>query len=139
MLPCFRLSISKNTDFTVRANDLFAEILKQLRRKKKLNQKQFANKIFVSPSAVSQYETGRTMPSRETLERIAKYFDVSTDYLLGTSPIAEIEEMLNQDYCLGITVSELLDKCLNVKGKHRETLLDVVNAFVWADNQPYYN
>lgn len=107
---------------------MFAEILKQLRSKKKLNQKQFANKIFVSPSAVSQYETGRTMPSRETLERIAKYFDVSTDYLLGTSPIAEIEEMLNQDYCLGITVSELLDKCLNVKGKHRETLLDVVNA-----------
>ena len=87
---------------------MFADILKQLRRQKKLNQKQFANQIFISPSAVSQYETGRIMPSRETLERIAKFFDVSTDYLLGTSSIAEIEELLNQDYYMGITVSELL-------------------------------
>ena len=107
---------------------MFAETLKQLRKNKKLNQKQFADIVFVSPSAISQYESGRTMPSRETLERIAKFFDVSTDYLLGTSPITEIEEMLNQDYCSGITVSALVDKCLNVTGKHRETLLDVLNA-----------
>lgn len=107
---------------------MFADILKQLRKSKKLNQKQFANKVYVSPSAVSQYETGRTMPSRETLERIAKFFDVSTDYLLGTSPIAEIEELLNQDYCTGVTVSELVGKCMSVTGKHRETLLDIVDA-----------
>lgn len=107
---------------------MFAEVLKRLRQSKNLNQKQFANEIFISPSAVSQYETGRTMPSRETLERIAKYFDVSTDYLLGTSPIAAIEELMNQDYCTGVTVSELVDKCMRVTGKHRETLLDVVGA-----------
>ena len=107
---------------------MFADTLKKLRISKKLNQKQFANEVFISPSAVSQYETGRTMPSRDTLERIANYFDVSTDYLLGCSPIAEIEELLNQDYCTGVTVSELVDKCMSVKGKHRETLLDVVDA-----------
>lgn len=107
---------------------MFADILRRLRKSKNMNQKQFADAVFVSPSAVSQYETGRTMPSRDTLERIAKYFDVSTDYLLGTSPIAEIEELLNQDYCTGVTVSELVDKCMNVTGKHRETLLDVVDA-----------
>lgn len=107
---------------------MFADILKRLRKNRNLNQKQFANKVFVSPSAISQYETGRIMPSRETLERIAKYFDVSTDYLLGTSPIAEVEELLNQDYCTGVTVSELVDKCMNVKGKHRETLLDIVES-----------
>lgn len=107
---------------------MFADILKRLRQSRNVNQKQFANAVFISPSAVSQYETGRTMPSRETLERIAKYFDVSTDYLLGTSSIAEIEDLLNQDYCTGVTVSELVDKCMSVKGKHRETLLDVVEA-----------
>lgn len=96
---------------------MFAETLKQLRKRKRLNQKQFADKVFVSPSAISQYETGRTMPSRETLERIAKFFDVSTDYLFGTSPTTEIEEMLNQDYCSDVTVSDLMDKCLNVTGK----------------------
>lgn len=107
---------------------MFADILKQLRKSRKLSQKQFAQAIYISPSAVSQYETNHTMPSRENLERIAKFFDVSTDYLLGTSPIADLEEKLNQDYCAGVSVSSFVDKCMSVKGKHRETLLDVVEA-----------
>ena len=88
---------------------MFSEVLKQLRKKRNLSQKQFAQEIFISSSAVSQYETGHTMPSRENLERIAKYFDVSTDYLLGTSPVADLEEKMNQDYCSGVTVSTFVD------------------------------
>lgn len=107
---------------------MFSDILKNLRRSRNLSQKQFAQELFISPAAISQYENGRTMPSRDNLERIAKYFDVSTDYLLGTSPIADLEEKLNQDYCPGVTVSSFVDKCMSVKGKHRETLLDVVEA-----------
>lgn len=107
---------------------MFAEILKKLRKGRKLTQKQFAQALFLSPSAVSQYETNRIMPSRDTLERIANFFGVSTDYLMGTSTIAETEELLNREYCEGVTVSKLVDKCMNVKGKHRETLLDVVDA-----------
>lgn len=68
------------------------------------------------------------MPSRETMERIANFFGVTTDYLLGSSSNAALEEMMNQDYCTGVTVSELVGKCMSVKGKHRETLLDVVDA-----------
>ena len=107
---------------------MFPETLRQLRLSKKLSQKQFAQKLFLSPSAVSQYEKGRTMPNRENLERIAKFFNVSTEYLLGTSTIAELEEKMNQDYCDGVTVSNFVDKCMGIKGKHRETLLDVVEA-----------
>ncbi len=107
---------------------MLPETLKKLRKSKHLNQKQFAEKVFISPSAVSQYETGRAMPSRDTLERIAQFFNVSTDYLLGYSTIAEIEELLNQDYCSGVTVSSLVDKCINVKGRQREALLCVVDA-----------
>ncbi|MGM9600186.1 MAG: helix-turn-helix domain-containing protein [Faecousia sp.] len=107
---------------------MFAETLRQLRISRHMSQKQFAKALFISPSAVSQYETGHTMPSRENLERIAKFFDVSTDYLLGSSPIAELEAKLNQDYCNGVRVSEFVSKCMSITGKHRETLLDVVNA-----------
>ena len=109
---------------------MFPEILKQLRQSKKLNQKQFAKAIYISPSAVSQYETGHTMPSRETLERIARYFGVSTDYLLGSSQNAVIEEDLNSEYCSGVTVSSLINKCMDITEIHRETLLDVVDALV---------
>ena len=107
---------------------LFAEILRELRQKRKLSQKQFAKEIFISPSAVSQYETGRTTPSRENLERIARYFGVSVDYLMGHSAIAEIEDLMNEEYCDEISVAELMKKCMRIKGKARETLLTVISA-----------
>lgn len=107
---------------------MFAEILRELRQKRKLSQKQFAKEIFISPSAVSQYETGRTTPSRENLERIARYFGVSVDYLMGHSGIAEIEDLMNEEYCDEISVAELMKKCMRIKGKARETLLAVISA-----------
>lgn len=114
---------------------LFAEILKKLRKEKKLNQREFAREVFISPSAVSQYETGRTMPSRETLERIARYFGVSADYLMGTSTIAEVEELMNQDYCNGVTISDLIKKLITIQGNDRDTLLVLVDALQMHSNQ----
>lgn len=118
---------------------MFAEILKKLRKSRKLNQKQFAKEVFISPSAVSQYETGRTMPSRDTLDRIAKYFGVSTDFLLGSSPAAEFEELLIQEYCSGTTVSELLKMLMSLNGMNREILLHIVKALELQSNQEELN
>lgn len=55
----------------VRRDIVFPETLRKLRKSRKLNQAQLAKELYISPSAVSQYETGRTTPSRETLNRIA--------------------------------------------------------------------
>ena len=107
---------------------MFAETLKKLRKGRKLNQKQFAKEVFISPSAVSQYETGRTMPSRETLDRIAKYFGVSTDFLLGTSSVAEIEELLIQEYASGIVVSDMLRTLMGLNRQDRDVVLYIVKA-----------
>lgn len=107
---------------------MFPETLRKLHKSKKLNQAELANELYISPSAVSQYETGRTTPSRETLNRMAAYFNVSPDYLMGTSKIPEIEEMLNQEYYPGITVSEVLNKILQITGKDREAFLTVVDS-----------
>lgn len=107
---------------------MFPETLRKLRKKRKLTQKQFAKEVFISPSSVSQYETGRILPSRETLKRIADFFGVSTEYLMGTSTIAEIEEKLNCDYWHGISVNQMLNRCMNITGKDRGTLLAVIEA-----------
>lgn len=114
---------------------MFPETLRKLRKSRKLNQAQLAKELYISPSAVSQYETGRTTPSRETLNRIAAYFNVSPEYLMGTSKIYEIEEMLNQEYYPGTTVSEVLNKIVRVKGKDREALLTVVDALTVYGNR----
>lgn len=114
---------------------MFPDTLRKLRKGKKLNQAQLAKELYISPSAVSQYETGRTTPSRETLNRIADYFNVSPEYLMGTSKIYEIEDMLNQDYYPGTTVSEVLKKMLCIKGKDREALLTVVDSLIIHSNR----
>lgn len=119
----------------VRGDIVFPETLRKLRKSRKLNQAQLAKELYISPSAVSQYETGRTTPSRETLNRIAAYFNVSPEYLMGASKIYEIEEMLNQEYYPGTTVSEVLNKIVRVKGKDREALLTIVDALTVYGNR----
>lgn len=61
--------------------------IKDLRKKSGLSQKEFADLFNVHQTAVSQWETGKTTPDKETLIRIASYFDVSVDYLLGKTDI----------------------------------------------------
>jgi transcriptional regulator with XRE-family HTH domain len=62
---------------------MFSKILKQLREKEGLLQSELAKKIGIVPSAVSMYETGVRIPDINMLIKISKYFNVSTDYLLG--------------------------------------------------------
>lgn len=118
-----------------RRDIVFSETLRKLRKSKRLNQTQLAKELYISPSAVSQYETGRTTPSRETLNRIAIYFNVSPEYLMGTSKIPEIEEMLNQEYYPGTTVSEMLKKIMRITGKDREALLTVIDSLMIHSNR----
>lgn len=114
---------------------MFGKILKELRESAQEKQKDVAKAIFVSPSAISQYEHGRTVPSRSTLEALAKHFNVTTDYLLGTSPNPDLEVTMNQIYCDGITVSALLDKCMNIAPERRCHILAIINAFQPTDSK----
>lgn len=108
---------------------MFSKILKSLREAAMEKQSDVAKAVFVSPSAISQYEHGRTTPSRSTLEALAKHFNVTTDYLLGTSPNPDLEDTMNKMYCDGITISNLLDKCLNISAENRSHILAIINAF----------
>ena len=62
--------------------------LKALRVQYGFSQKQVAEKIGVSPSIVSGYETGERTPSTEILLSRSYLYNVSTDYLLGKQSLA---------------------------------------------------
>ena len=61
----------------------FSLCLKKLRMKRKLSQKQIAEELKISQQQYSKWEGGIITPNAETLVRLADYFDVSVDYLLG--------------------------------------------------------
>ncbi len=62
---------------------MFAEKIKELRLDKKLKQCDLAKALSVDQRTISNWENSRNEPDFKTLVKIANYFDVSTDYLLG--------------------------------------------------------
>lgn len=63
----------------------FGNRLKELRKKSNLTQEQLAAKFYLNKSSISRYENGTQVPEHDLLEKIADYFNVSIDYLLGRS------------------------------------------------------
>ena len=63
--------------------EIFAERLSELRKESNLSLMQLGKDLGVSDTALSRWERGVQIPNIETLVIIAKYFNVSTDYLVG--------------------------------------------------------
>ena len=57
--------------------------LKELRAVKKLRQSDIAAFLGISRTTYTQYETGVSEPDIDTINKLAEYYNVSTDYLLG--------------------------------------------------------
>ncbi len=61
----------------------FAEVLKEERSQIGLNQVEFAKIFNVTKQTVSNWENGNRTPDSTTLSKLADYFGVTVDYLLG--------------------------------------------------------
>jgi transcriptional regulator with XRE-family HTH domain len=80
----------------------FGARIKALRREKNLTQQQLADKIDLVKSSICSYEQSTKYPSIEVLIRLCRFFNVSSDYLLGLSDKMELE------------VAELTDEQLDI-------------------------
>lgn len=57
--------------------------IKKLRLEKKLNQPELARIMNVSKQTISNWENGNRIPDTLTIKKLADFFNVSTDYILG--------------------------------------------------------
>lgn len=64
---------------------IFAERLTKLRKEHKLSQQELAKRIEISQAMISHYEKNNFDVTGTNLKRIAQYFHVTSDYLLGLS------------------------------------------------------
>lgn len=64
---------------------MFSKRLKYLRTNKGLSQQKIADYIGITRQGYGKYEDGTSEPDQKTLVKLASYFDVTTDYLLGKS------------------------------------------------------
>ena len=88
--------------FTQGDDNMFAQRLKKLRTEKQISQAELATVLNISNRTISMYEQGNSEPTIETLSKMADYFNVTTDYLIGRSDGRTLE---NQEIhkSLGLT------------------------------------
>ena len=70
----------------------FNEKLQELRKKKGLTQEELAERLYVSRTAISKWESGRGYPNIESLKAISKIFSVTIDELLSGDEVLTIAE-----------------------------------------------
>ncbi len=63
--------------------EIFCERLKELRKSMNLSQKQLADILQTNNSSICDWERGRSQPDLQTLAKLARFFDITADYLLG--------------------------------------------------------
>ena len=83
--------------------------LKELRKEKKLSQKEIAKEMSISEKTLSRWENGESQIKPEKAQQLAKYFGVSVGYLLGYEEAKTLENILKdaEEY-LEMTEDDLL-------------------------------
>ena len=74
----------------------FGEKLKKLRTDKSLTQDELAEKLYVTRTAISKWESDRGYPNIDSLKQIAKFFSVTVDELLSGDELLTIAEQENR-------------------------------------------
>ena len=103
--------------------------LKELRESRKLTKKQVADAINVSERAYITYEYGQRDISTDTLQKLADFYGVTTDYLLGREPDTSADAVITaaaQQYGLTSQQKGLLAAYLYMNDTDRENLLGIV-------------
>ena len=81
----------------------------ELRSNAHMSQFQLAKVLGIGTSTLGMYETNKRKPSPKVLKRIADYFNVSTDYLLGRSN--------NEKEKKGLSLDEAVDSVMSFDGR----------------------
>lgn len=63
-----------------------ADHLKYLRKQQNWTQEDVAQRLNMSRSQISKWETGETLPDLQSLEKLSDLYDVSIDFLIGRRP-----------------------------------------------------
>jgi transcriptional regulator with XRE-family HTH domain len=89
-MPFFQRTINK------RGVNMLGKRIKELRLEKGITQSELSSYLGLTPKMVSFYELQQRFPPQDIIIKLADYFNVSTDYLLGRSEIRNSDELLRE-------------------------------------------
>jgi len=92
------------------------ERLRELRLKRNISQEKVARHLGITRSAYSHYEINNRQPVYETLIKLAEYFDVSLDFIIGgTNPKIKSELLVTPDTKEILSLFQLMNQEQRVK------------------------
>ena len=119
-----------------------AERIKQLRKKKGISQSELAEVIGVKNNTVSTLERGTRKPDFEALNLLSDYFEVSFEYILGSSDKEEARVKPTQDELDQLALSALADdlydnmkKYCQLSTKSQKMIDALINATYQMEKQ----
>ncbi len=102
--------------------------LKLLRQTAGVSQQKIADAVMVSQQSINKYENHNVEPDIETLIKIADFFDVSVDYLIGRNDIKEVAGELNLSD-LSEQERMLIKKFGALTDKQKECVMTVIESY----------
>lgn len=114
----------------------FGDVLFQLRTERGIYQKELAEYLDVSIGTISNYENGVHYPDLKSLCRIAEYFNVSADYLLGITTNSMPIDSLNVKLSDGYTVGGVLNSILELSQSGRKKMSKYLTMIRICEEMP---
>ena len=110
--------------------ETFAQRLIELREQKNITQQELAEELGITRQSLSLYEKAERTINIELLAKIADFFNVSTDYLMGRTDTATLDESI-QTACkiTGLTASSI-HNLQNLKNFEDIKVFDIMDAFI---------
>ncbi len=116
--------------FSENQKQMIAKTLINLREVNFLTQTYIAHHLHLSSSTISHYEKGITVPPNEIIFRLAEFYDVTTDYILGR---CASKTNLNDTYALKLTnkmtigdAVEIMTKMNDAEREHLAYFIEVI-------------
>jgi len=103
---------------------LFHEKLRKLRREKNWSQAELSEHLGIHTSHIYRLETGKSAPSMELIQTIARVFDVTTDYLLKDAKDTDRETK---------KTDEILSKYETLTENHKNIINELIDALFVKD------
>ncbi|WP_203334325.1 helix-turn-helix domain-containing protein [Planococcus beigongshangi] len=91
---------------------MLSDRLKNLRTRRNITQSDLAKRIGVARTTYAMYEQGQREPDYETLQRLADFYEVSVDYLLGrteTPNATNVDDQADKSHFISKIASEFPD------------------------------
>lgn len=105
----------------------FGNILEELRKDRKMTQKELSEVIYVTTETISNYENDRYLPDIEKLIMLADYFNVTIDYLLGRASYNLNPDTFEKPIDTTTTIGSFLKDFIALSANRQSIILGIVN------------